>query len=377
MVTNVMAPTVLGKIGGRIKGCVLSCLLLSASCAPNAEAFEAADDNESETGVAGVGGLEDKALSVNYQAESYTALSGCAVARNHTGYTGTGFVNYGENGTWIEWNNVNVDAAGEYNLTFRYANGANDRPAAVRVNGAGLGNLTFAPTGGWTTWKATPMVKATLRSGTNTIRVTANTSLGGPNLDSMTVKGGDTGGGSVTDLDFASFSRLNEETPTIFSNVTAKYIVYAESHGRSGHNDIDESQPGFVDAVGATLVDYGGGRDKYMALFQVTSSNVSMHANGGAAYALFINTSKTLTVVEATSVDPSIGARQVPGPRASNEIVIYAEDEGGAGTRDEFYMPRAYKIYGSGDDLVYVFADDRISGQGPAGNGAYMRLSIR
>ncbi len=102
-------------------------------------------------------------------------------------------MDYGGNGTWIEWNNVNVSSAAEYTLTIRYANGGSgNRQAAVVVNGTSIGNLSFAPTGGWSSWK-TMAIKANLRSGNNTIRVLANTSSGGPNLDNMIVSGGSSG----------------------------------------------------------------------------------------------------------------------------------------------------------------------------------------
>lgn len=183
--------------------------------------------------------------------------------------------------------------------------------------------------------------------------------------------------GAVRGVEFVSFSKLNDEV-TVFKNVSAQYIVYAESHGRNGHDDIHKDQDGFVDIVGAKLIGYGGGRDKHLALFKVTSPNVTINKNGGSSQALFVKTSKELTVAEARSIDPAIGAKKVPGAAASNELVVYAEDEGGKGTRDQFYMPRAFEYFGSGDDLLYVFASNRVTESGaPNGNGAYMRLQIR
>lgn len=183
--------------------------------------------------------------------------------------------------------------------------------------------------------------------------------------------------GAVRGVEFVSFSSLSAEV-TDFKNVSAKYIVYSESHGRNGHNDINKDQDGFVDVVGAQLIGYGGGRDKYLALFKVTSPNVKIDKNGGSGQALFVKTSKTLTVIEAKSIDPEIGAKKVPGAPANDEIVVYAEDEGGKGTRDQFYMPRAFEYFGSGDDLLYVFASNSVTEPGaPNGNGAYMRLKIQ
>jgi hypothetical protein len=146
------------------------------------------DDEELEIYAAVVG---------SYEAESFTFQSGCAKATNHAGYTGTGFVDYGGNGTLIEWNNVSVPTAGQYTLVFRYANGSTgNRQCAVTVNDkTNAGNVTFAKTGAWTTW-ATQSIKVSLQQGNNTIRVTANTSAGGPNLDKMDVTSEDGGTGT-------------------------------------------------------------------------------------------------------------------------------------------------------------------------------------
>jgi len=354
------------------------------ACAPAADGFEAEAMDGSDAGADedDFSDLGDKALTATYQAENRTGQNGVVAASNYEGYTGTAFMDYGGNGTWLEWSNVNTSDAGEYTFSARYANGSSsNRQAAIIVNGKSVGELAFAPTGAWDTWK-TATIKATLRGGSNSVRIQANTSSGGPNLDRLTTSGGSSGGtGTVRDLDLANFSKLSKVVTT-FNNVNAKYVVYAESHGRDGHNDIRSDQPGFVGMSGATLVGYGGGRDKYLAIFRVNSSTVIVDTDqgqsdddGGAAQVLFIKTTKTLSVVEARSVDPSLKSEQVPGPRNNNEIVIYADDEGGKGERDEFFMPKAYKYYGSGDDLLYVFAQG-LSG-GPNGNGAFMRLSIR
>ncbi len=391
MGTNVLARRERFDLKELFRKTTLACLLLSTvACAPVGDGLDGEGDAHDNSADAGLDELDDKALSVTYQAEKRTGQSGCVTSTAYTGYSGAGFMDYGGNGSWIEWNNVSITEAGEYSLTFKYANGsAGNRQLAVVVNGKSVGSLAFAPTGRWSAWK-TVATKVTLRAGANTIRVMANTSAGGPNLDSMTVAGGSTGSsgggsgsgsGAVRDLDFVSFHKLANEVTT-FNNVTAQYVVYAESHGREGHNDIRSNQPGFVGMKGATLVGYGGGRDKYLAIFKVNSGTVVIDKDqgqegrgGGSAQALFIKTSKTLTVAEARSLDPAIGSERVPGTKNSSEIVIYADDEGGKGTRDEFFMPKAYKVYGSGDDLLYVFAQS-LSG-GPTGNGAFMRLTIR
>ena len=52
----------------------------------------------------------------------------------------------------------------------------------VTVNGAAAGTQSFAPTGSWTTWQTVPVTTA-LQAGSNTIRLSATTAAGGPNLD--------------------------------------------------------------------------------------------------------------------------------------------------------------------------------------------------
>lgn len=128
--------------------------------------------------------------SVVYQAESYTAQSGCSTSTQFAGYSGTGYVDYGGNGTYIEWNNVNsLNAISSATLSFVYANGGTvDRQCAVIVNGTNRGNVSFSPTGAWTTWQPVT-INVPLNAGNNTIRVTANTTNGGPNLDKVDVSG--------------------------------------------------------------------------------------------------------------------------------------------------------------------------------------------
>ena len=126
------------------------------------------------------------AAGTDYQAESYSAISGCSVATDNSGYTGAGYVDYGGTGTYAEWNNINCNINGTKTITFTYANGGStDRPCAITVNGNPAGNVSFSTTGSWTTW-VTATINVTMNSGNNTLRITANSS--GPNIDKFNVK---------------------------------------------------------------------------------------------------------------------------------------------------------------------------------------------
>jgi unsaturated rhamnogalacturonyl hydrolase len=124
------------------------------------------------------------AAAALYEAEDATISQG-VVESNHTGYSGTGFVDYDNvAGSFVEFH---VDAAaGAQGLTLRFANGTTgDRPMGITVNGVTV-NQSFPGTGSWTAWR-TVTLRATLNAGANTVRATAVTSGGGPNLDSLTV----------------------------------------------------------------------------------------------------------------------------------------------------------------------------------------------
>src|SRR5216110_2331853 len=125
--------------------------------------------------------------TTKYEAEGAT-LSQAVVATNHTGFTGTGFVDYNNvAGSFVEFS-VPASDAGTVTLAFRFANGSTaNRPMDVSVNGTlAAGGVAFTPTGSWSTWK-TQSVTVVLAGGTNLIRATATTANGGPNLDSLTV----------------------------------------------------------------------------------------------------------------------------------------------------------------------------------------------
>ncbi|MCC5574174.1 carbohydrate-binding protein [Microtetraspora sp. AC03309] len=135
------------------------------------------------------------AATTVYQAEDAT-LSQASAATNHTGYTGSGFVDYvNATGGYVQWS-VSAAAAGSATLTFRYANGTTaNRPMDIAVNGTTVSTGTaFNGTGDWDTWADTSVTVA-LNAGSNTIRATATSTGGGPNVDKLTVVSQDGGSG--------------------------------------------------------------------------------------------------------------------------------------------------------------------------------------
>ncbi|MEV1170705.1 alpha-galactosidase [Nonomuraea sp. NPDC049784] len=120
-----------------------------------------------------------------YEAEN-AAISQGAAESNHSGFSGTGFVN-GDNvaGSYVEFT-VNAAAAGTATLTLRYANGTSiNRPMTIDVDGTTI-TRDFPGTGNWDTW-ADSAFTVSLNAGANTVRATATTANGGPNLDYLDV----------------------------------------------------------------------------------------------------------------------------------------------------------------------------------------------
>ncbi|BCD95965.1 carbohydrate-binding protein [Marinagarivorans cellulosilyticus] len=124
---------------------------------------------------------------VAYQAENQSFYN-AVVENEHTGYTGTGYVN-GSNDehTYIEFT-VSVPNDGTYNAAFRFANGGSAaRPTDLAVNGEfKIYGPSFSTTGGWTSW-ATEATTFNLTAGENTITLIGNSPDGPPNLDSLTI----------------------------------------------------------------------------------------------------------------------------------------------------------------------------------------------
>jgi hypothetical protein len=127
------------------------------------------------------------AAATRYEAENATISQG-TVASNHTGFSGAGFVDYTNvTGSFVEFT-VTAANAGTATLSIRYANGTTtNRPMNITVNGVVVSSaMAFNATANWDTWQ-TATLTIPVNAGSNTIRATATTSNGGPNLDYIEV----------------------------------------------------------------------------------------------------------------------------------------------------------------------------------------------
>jgi hypothetical protein len=124
-----------------------------------------------------------------YEAENATG-QGCVAESANGGFSGSGYVNCQDKaGSYVEWT---VHAAARrvpVTLNLWYANATTvHRPMDVTVNGVLVAHdLDFGNTPAWTDWESRTLLVA-LSPGRNTIRATATTDGGGPNLDSLEVE---------------------------------------------------------------------------------------------------------------------------------------------------------------------------------------------
>jgi hypothetical protein len=124
-----------------------------------------------------------------YEAEQAT-VPDCPAESGNGGFSGTGYVNCQDRpGSYVEWTVHAAARRGPTTLNLWYANATPvHRPMDITVNGVLVAHdLDFGNTPAWTDWETRTLVVA-LAPGRNTIRATATTPAGGPNLDSIEVE---------------------------------------------------------------------------------------------------------------------------------------------------------------------------------------------
>ncbi len=137
-----------------------------------------------------------------YEAESAALAGGAVTGTDHTGYTGTGFVEGytdTDKGTASTTFTVTSSAAGTAPVALRYANGTTaTMTLSVYVNGTKALQTSLPATTDWNTW-TTKTENLTVKSGSNTIAYKYDTTdTGNVNIDNITVGSASTGGGAGT-----------------------------------------------------------------------------------------------------------------------------------------------------------------------------------
>jgi hypothetical protein len=123
-----------------------------------------------------------------YQAEDATLFSGATVTSEHIGFSGTGYADFTDRGTFGTFY-IEASLNGEYRITLRYANGGADkRSMEVHIDQIKQGSsFELPPTGAWTNWRE-ESITAYMSAGQHQIRIVASDEYG-PNVDWMSVEG--------------------------------------------------------------------------------------------------------------------------------------------------------------------------------------------
>jgi len=111
-------------------------------------------------------GLGDESTLLPRDGEIVNAL----YQTEHAGYTGDGFVNFRESDSSVEWD-LDNPASDEFDLTIRYALGADDRTGRL-TTGDTQREITVESTGAWTNWETTTE-RVSLPEGSSTLRIEA------------------------------------------------------------------------------------------------------------------------------------------------------------------------------------------------------------
>lgn len=127
-----------------------------------------------------------------YEGENHTGKSSdCTVATSNFPYVGSGYLDMGGNGSYVEWNNVYSETAGNYTLLIKYANASGkNSPCKLTVNSKVVKDLKFPSHFNDWHYYWIDRVTVHLNAGNNTIKLLANTSNGGPNIDNIAVSSG-------------------------------------------------------------------------------------------------------------------------------------------------------------------------------------------
>jgi rhamnogalacturonan endolyase len=90
--------------------------------------------------------------STTYPAESAQFGGGAVLESTNGGFNGTGYINFSANGGFLQFSTVDGGTGGNTTLRIRYALGVTgSRTGQLIINGVAQ-NITFNPTGSWTTW---------------------------------------------------------------------------------------------------------------------------------------------------------------------------------------------------------------------------------
>jgi rhamnogalacturonan endolyase len=124
--------------------------------------------------------------STTYQAESAQIGGGAVTESVNGGFNGTAYINFPATGGFLQFNGVNGGTSGAATVQVRYALGvSSSRTGRLTVNGSSQ-NITFNPTGAWTSW-AVLTINVNLAAGNGNVIIFESTGQDLANIDQIQV----------------------------------------------------------------------------------------------------------------------------------------------------------------------------------------------
>lgn len=179
-----------------------------------------------------------------YEAEAGVLAGGVQVDSDHTGYTGTGFIDsYGASGDAVTVT-VAVPESRRYGIVPRWTNGTGATATrTVTVDGTNMGRIKLPSTADWDTWNIEGGTAAYLTAGTHTI--------------TLAVGSGDTGYVNLDSVTLGTF-----DTPSV-QLANAAFAANGASHIEMGQGDQMLVAPYFLDETKQMNHELQGWLEKY------------------------------------------------------------------------------------------------------------------
>lgn len=257
--------------------------------------------------------------TIVYQAES-GSLSQAAVESNHSGFSGSGFVNFDNlAGSSAQWT-VNQASAGNATITFRFANGTtSNRAMAISVNGSVINSaLAFNGTGAWANW-STQTVTAYLNAGNNVIRAVSTTADGGPNLDQLSVSGGQVVASSSVPASSVAPSSVPASSVALSSAPASSSVANTSSSVSSYNGGIRPAKmEGFAAHAGVT----GGAGGAVVSVSTGTQLNAALCGRATMSTPITIMVNGTISHSNTTSQGCNTQADVIEIKQMSNISII-------------------------------------------------------
>jgi hypothetical protein len=163
------------------------------------------------------------------EAESEVVLFQAEVNDVHSGFTGTGYVQFSDlEGSTAEWD-ISVGPAGLRRLNFRYANGF-DESAFIQIDTNDTNSpifVEFPSTGSWDSWEDL-VIRIPYIAGENVLRATL---IGGPGpaIDSICIADANTNLVLGKDINFSAGELIDNVVAVVDANLMSSWDISASS----------------------------------------------------------------------------------------------------------------------------------------------------